>query len=560
MDKYNEPQIYVVNNNDIAKRLDDEYVVATGNLGVIRDIYYEEYQNSRYLNLEFDMASDLHEYKVLIIDLQTPNDVKECRYDEEPDGIPYLFRISYPQKRFKPMPFVMGMLKEEANRECLKIIFADSDYTEKYTIVKMIKQNQYDLSETFSKSIYEIIAADVINKSGKRINVENNALANLIYTYAKAYKVIFNLPQKWDSAIRGHVDNENYIPLLRNQEGEIISYIGYTKNVGYEIVLPICDKKEELIYKLISQLLPEIIPGYFPESRKFEWINSHEFLPQEIIECEEKKKKLQIEFNAEMAKIDAEEEVINNSYKFLRDMLTETGQSLVIAVCDYLKWLGFSNVVSIDGSEDILREDIQIDDGDKLYIIEVKGIGGTSTDAECSQVAKHRRKREKENRDKDIVPMYIVNHQRYIIPSLRQNPPFSTNQIDYAENDERGLLTTWQMYKQYKLIEEGIFTKEETRESLCQVGMITLLPKTMKKIGILEEYYKKPKAGILRLTDFELSVGEELWAKKDEKWIRTSIISMQLDDKDVKKANNGEVGIVTECELEKGYEIFVKRC
>ena len=155
---------------------------------------------------------------------------------------------------------------------------------------------------------------------------------------------------------------------------------------------------------------------------------------------------------------------VDKKYKFLNDLLIETGDKLVQAVCTYFKWLGFSNVEAIDGNEDILREDIQITEEDKLYIIEVKGIGGTSTDAECSQVAKHRRKREKEHRDKEIIPIYIVNHQRYMRPSLRQNPPFSDNQIDYAENDERGLLTTWQLYNQYKLIENGVFTREETRE------------------------------------------------------------------------------------------------
>lgn len=559
MDKYNEPQIYVVNNNGIAKRLDKEYIVTTGNLGVVRDVAYEQYENAKYFNLEFDIASNLHEYKVLIIDLQTNNEVKECCDNEEPEGIPYLFMTSYPQKIFRPMPFVMNILKERASGECLKIIFADSDYTETYNIVELIKQNQYDYPETHSRNIYEIIAADTSNKSGKRIKSENNELAKMIYIYAKAYKVIFNLPTEWDPEIREYVDDKNYIPLLRNQDGEIVSYIGYKKDVGYEIVLPICEKKEELIYNLISQSLPEIIPDYFPESREFEWINSQEFLPKEIIECEERKKKLQIEFNAEIAKIDAEKDVINKKYQFLRDMLIESGQPLVNAVCEYLKWLGFSNVTSIDGSEDILREDIQVDDRDKLYIIEVKGIGGTSTDAECSQVAKHRRKREKENRDKDIIPIYIVNHQRYIRPSLRQHPPFSANQIDYAENDERGLLTTWQMYMQYKLIEEGIFTKEETRETFCKVGLLTLIPETMKKIGTFDEYFKKPKAGILKLIDFEVSVGEEVWARKEEKWVKTKIISMQLDGKDVKKANSGEVGVVTERELEKGYELFLKR-
>ena len=193
-----------------------------------------------------------------------------------------------------------------------------------------------------------------------------------------------------------------------------------------------------------------------------------------------------------------------------------------------------------------------------LLDTEVKGIGGTSTDAECSQVAKHRRRREKEHRDKEILPIYIVNHQRYIRPSLRQNPPFSDNQIDYAKNDERGLLTTWQLYNQYKLIENGIFTKKETRESLDKWGLISLLPKNLIRVGIYKEYFKKPKAGILTLNNVKLEVGKMIYAKKDGKWICTSIVSIQLNDKDVDQVDNGEVGIVTDIELEKGYEIFVK--
>lgn len=49
-----------------------------------------------------------------------------------------------------------------------------------------------------------------------------------------------------------------------------------------------------------------------------------------------------------------------------------------------------------------------------------------------------------------------------------------------------------------------------------------------------------------------------IYAKKDGKWICTSIVSIQLNDKDVDQVDNGEVGIVTDIELEKGYEIFVK--
>ena len=149
-----------------------------------------------------------------------------------------------------------------------------------------------------------------------------------------------------------------------------------------------------------------------------------------------------------------------------------------------------------------------------------------------------------------------MNHQRYKRPDLRQNPPFSKDQIDYALSDERGLLTTWQLYKQYKLIEDKIFTKEETRNALCEYGIISLIPRRLKYIGTYSEYFKKPKAGILILNNTKIKVGDEVYAKKDELWICTKINSIQVNNVDVEYAESGEVGLVTDIELENGYEIF----
>ncbi len=381
MKKYNEPQIYIVNNEKIAERLKQKYNIAVGNLGIVKAVEYDPYKNNRYVNLEYSMIDNLHEYSVVIIDLQNKNEVKYCTEDDKPNGIPFLFEMSYPQRNFIPAPLVLKMMRSELKEQCLKIIFAGEKYKQKYGWVEVTGQ----------------------------------------------------------------------------------------------------------------------------------------------------------------------------------DLLTETGGKLVEAVCTYFKWLGFTDVISIDGSEEILREDIQITEDNKLYIIEVKGIGGTSTDAECAQVAKHRRRRERENRDKEIIPIYIVNHQRYMNPLLRQNPPFSDNQIEYAESDERGLLTTWQLYNQNKLIEAGIFTKEETRDSLDEWGLISLIPKRLKRVGIFEEYFKKPKAGILKLNNSEIKVGDEIYGQKGGKWIRTKITSLQLDDKNVDSVQNGEAGIATETELEKGVEIFINK-
>lgn len=558
MEKYKEPQIYVANNEDIAEFLSTNYNVASGNLGITKIIQFKQYENNKYVDLDYKMMGNLHEYSIVIIDLQRENDVKHCEESEEADGISHLFQITYPQKEFNPTPLVLSIMKSKLRTQCLKIVFAGSNYTEKYNLIEVIKQGQYSYPNEEECNVYEIIQASATSKYGKKMQTEKNNLANCISQYAREYKVVFELPTKWDNDLHTWITDPNYISLMKNQDGEIISYIGYSENYGYELVLPVCENKEELIIKLLSSVLPEIIPSYFPESKEFAWINEQEFLPKEILAIEEERNKIQEEYSLKIKSLDDRRIDIEKKYKFLNDLLTETGDKLVNAVCIYFKWLGFSNVEAIDGNEDILREDIQIIEDDKMYIIEVKGIGGTSTDAECSQVVKHRRKREKEHRDKEIIPIYIVNHQRYMRPSLRQNPPFSDNQIDYAENDERGLLTTLQLYNQYKLIENGIFTKEETRDSLVKWGLISLIPKNLISIGVYDEYFKKPKAGIMTLNNVRIKVGDEIYAKKGERWIRTQITSIQLDDKNVDCAYNGEVGIVTDMELEKGFEIFIK--
>ena len=558
MKKYKEPQVYVINNSELAVKLQEKYLVEEGNLGITKQIEYEQYENHKYVKLEYDIIGNLHEYKVIIIDLQNKSVTKICKENDIPDGTPYLFQVDYPMKQFDPAPLVMNQISRVMNHEGIRIIFSDKDYTEHYKIVQIEKQNQVGYPYEFEEKIYSAIGSLTSNKTGKKIKSDKHILAQTIAKYVNGYNVIFDLPTIWNPSKQEYVQDGNYVPLMFNQDNEVIAYIGYDKVNGYELLLPICHDKEKLIYELFSKILPEIIPNIFPESREFQWINNEEFKPKEILECEKKKRELKENYEKQIEEIQMQEVEIYEKYQFLNDLLTQTGNALVKAVCKYFEWLGFSDVQEIDGREDILREDIQIIDGNILFIIEVKGIGGTSTDAECSQVAKHRRKREKENRDKEIVPLYIVNHQRYMQPQLRENPPFSENQIDYAYNDERGLLTTWQLYQQFKLIEDGIFTKEETRQAMKQIGLITLLPKDFYSIGTVTEYFKKSKACILNLNDVEIERGKWVWAKKGELWKKGKICSIQVDDNDVDTAKNSEVGLVLDIELDKGFELFVR--
>ena len=141
----------------------------------------------------------------------------------------------------------------------------------------------------------------------------------------------------------------------------------------------------------------------FPLQTKNTWLTKKEYELPEIVQlCEEKEEARQIYENTIEQK-DKSIAEIRKKYNFLYAMLTETGDSLVNNVKQYLEWLGFDNVQSMDEEvkegEDF-QEDLQIHlANNELLIIEVKGLHGTSKDNECSQISKielrriHERKR-----------------------------------------------------------------------------------------------------------------------------------------------------------------------
>src|SRR5690606_33827519 len=98
---------------------------------------------------------------------------------------------------------------------------------------------------------------------------------------------------------------------------------------------------------------------------------------------------LEERFNKDIAENKKELDSLKVKYKFLSDLLVESGEALVSAVEEYLKWLEFESVVNLDDTNpDLLEEDIQVDCKGRFLVVEIKGIGGTSTDKDCSQISK----------------------------------------------------------------------------------------------------------------------------------------------------------------------------
>lgn len=529
MHKLTKPQIYVFDNEAVANKLKDIYFVSEGTIGIVTEAVLEGREQNRYFNIKYEWDNNIHEYDIFIIDLQEQRK-KEClSNNEEPYEDPYLFMVSYPKIKCDPAPFALEILKRYLNNKKLRIIFAGTEIKEEYNIVEVQGKYSYSYPEKHLCGIYDTEYTYAHNRHGRVVQAEETIFKPLLEKYAMGYDVTFDLPTKRNPDTGEYDTDPNYCPLAFSGDNQVVSYFSFNEDLGYTLVLPICKDKAELVKNLIDDILPAIIPDIVPESQQFAWLKEVSFKNEDQILLEQKKADLEKEYKEKIAEIDNLIEKNKEKTKFLRDLLTESGDKLVSAMKLYFEWLGFKDVRIIDGLEEKLREDIQIIDGDDLYIIEIKGIGGTSTDAECAQIGKHRRKREKEHRDKNIYPFYVVNHQRYRNPKERENPPFSVDQISYAESDERGLLTTWELYKRYWMIQKGFFTKEETRATLKEVGLMTLLPNTIKKVGTFKEYYKKPKAGIM-VIDNEISISDEVLCEKNGEWIKATVLSIEVND------------------------------
>lgn len=142
-------------------------------------------------------------------------------------------------------------------------------------------------------------------------------------------------------------------------------------------------------------------------------------------------------------------------------------------------------------------------------------------------------------------------------PKSRANPPFTVNQISDASHDKRGLLTTYDLYKAYFLIEEGILQKEDVIESLFKTGLISLEPRNILSIGVPHELYLDGHVAILNLDGITLTVGDILIVRKQDDYSKVRVDSIQVNEVEVNSCHQGEIGIKLDRKLKRDSELFV---
>lgn len=516
-----------------------------------------------------DFPSNLHEFDVTIID---QDNAKTIEYKED-DHIrsrhtgmtEYVLLSKYPETVFDSRPFGSSKLSDALNnsgdKKQLIINFTTEEYDVQYQPIE-IRDGSYYTKDAFSYNIFGFDESISFSnkKTGREVSVcvENEQLKNFLNKYLDdiIYKQTFHHPVKWDNGKNTPLDN--YIPLLKNMSGDNVSMLIFDKNKTI-FHFPQVGEKGKFLKEFLTVVAPSLFPEFFPFSTAFKWKENKDYWLPNHEKLLREKESLEKEYAKKLSEKSIEIDTNLNEYSFLHDMLTESGDDLVMVLIQFFKWLGFDNVVDVDDKKNegtILEEDIQIVLDEGLLIIECKGIGGTSKDSECSQISKIKHRRCKERKSFDVYALYVVNHQRYLPPLQRKNPPFTKHQIDDAVHDERGLLTTWQLYNLYFDIEKGLISREEAKNILLHYGLIEFKPQNLIILDKPKEFFSDGKVCIVNIDDIEIKVGDTLFVEKNNKFEKVEVEDIQLDGKSVLYADKGELGLKLSKSIRKKSKLY----
>ena len=430
----------------IKDKFDDVFV---GTLGNVLTIEYKRIYDKHPLLLGFEFPENLHEYDVLLIDLGNKTIID---YDTQvQDDIIRrgtnlkVLVCRHPQNQFDPRPLSSSILKYriwETNKNMIIVIFASNDYEEKYHIADDISELDHTTDQTYK--LCDIIwGVNSEAHSGTKVSfcdeLKNSNFCDIIskYTSDLRYESAFDMPTQYDDQEKKNIILSNYFPILQSNVGEIVSFAAQYDNKMFYI-LPHFNLKGKLIVDLMDNYFPATHPDLFPESTLNAWLDNEVYNVPKHKTLLNNKQDLMREYETKIQK--ANDEISHNLqlHSWLHDLITKDGDELKLAVIKYLEYIKFDKVRDMD-AQGIKDEDIQIITGNKLIITEVKGLGGTSNDANILQVTKHLPKRIRQFREREVSALYIVNHQKHLEPLKRVFNPFEERQLDLV--DERDLVS-----------------------------------------------------------------------------------------------------------------------
>lgn len=543
--------------------------VFEGSFGSVFTINWDNsYSHSRYVLSDVSLPENLHEYHVFIGDTNHPNHRKYVPNEHQVSNITdpeeKCLTCSRPINILDLRPYGTSELskffKNNHNHKRIEIVFLGAHNSVAYTSSVVEYMKSYPLGSFSNYDAWGLLYGD--SKEGNRVVFEENRESRMLFDgKLNQVRYYYTFRRPYIGQGESREEDPHFLSLLRNEDGECISYLYCTNSGSVFCVLPQVDQKSSLLKSLFENIIFPICSEYFPDIEAKRWIHKSDYeLPAEKAVREKIAAKRE-EYEKEIAALESEAVEAGKKNEFLKKILTSTGGQLVHAVKTYLEWLGFKDVIDKDETlleGEIKEEDLDLKYNGQLVLLEVKGINGTSTDSECSQVNKIVLRRMKQLKTTDVHGVYIVNNQKNIEPLSRQVPPFNENQISDSENQDRTLIYTAQLFAVFSDIENGYITKEEVRECFLKPGLVDFHA-GFESLGKPYDYFKDNTVICHNLMGNRISVGDTLYYKDPlQKLVGLKVLSIHQGKTSFDTVDEGKTGIMVDKIVPKGTEIFIK--
>ncbi|MDD8030940.1 MAG: hypothetical protein PHQ25_02965 [Acidobacteriota bacterium] len=274
--------------------------------------------------------------------------------------------------------------------------------------------------------------------------------------------------------------NDSWKIVAKNLAGYPVSLI-IRKGQGFIWLLPWFGQNN---IKVADFILKDIFPLMEMKGKELEqidWIDKEEYLFPEIKELFLKKEQEKKKFEERIKELDEQiKNLRETQQEVFNRLLKAEGQELKAAVAQAFKYLNWGKVVDVSEYwKNVIRdkeEDFWLIDNTEqtievclrkefLVLIIVRSGRNWATDDDCMLLQRVKGRRMQEFDNTKMKAVLVGNYFNLQEARLRNNP-FSQLQMEEAEKDGNGLLTTYELFKAIKAEKEGLISKEDIRRQL----------------------------------------------------------------------------------------------
>ncbi len=301
----------------------------------------------------------------------------------------------------------------------------------------------------------------------------------------KAYRL---LPETFAEGVweKETASNGKFEFLAKSTDGAPVAMI-LNRGKGHVLLLPSFGAKNvEVVDYILKDKLP--LGPDLSEGPAGDWLDGEDYAFPELKALIGKRDEEKKRFDEVLADFDRQiKEMKAGGQEEFHHLLKGDGAVLKKAVVHAFRYLGWGRVVDVDEYwKNVIRNKEEdawlIDPGDtpvetgirkgELVIILVRGGKNWATDDECALLQKYKGRRMQEFDNTRMKAVLVGNYFSAIEAKLRDNP-FSAAQVEEAQKDGNGLLTTFELFRAIKAEREKRISKDALREQIkLKAGLV----------------------------------------------------------------------------------------